>query len=65
MRGRKYRSNAGLLFVIGNDEKMKRSGIEVVSVKDIAIKDLSPNGEPGRITCYTEQAIKDIEVRFK
>ncbi len=65
MRGRKYRTNAGLLFVVGNEENMKRSGIEVVSVKELAIKDLSPNGEPGRITCYTEQAIKDIEARFK
>jgi len=65
MRGRKYRSNAGLLFVIGNNEKMRRSGVEVISVKDLAIKDLSPNGEPGRITCYTEQAIKDIGERFK
>ncbi|MDH3353225.1 MAG: 50S ribosomal protein L4 [Nanoarchaeota archaeon] len=65
MRGRKYKSNAGLLFVVGNEEVMKRKGIEVVSVSDLTIKDLSPNGEPGRLVCYTEKAIKDIEVRFK
>lgn len=65
MRGRKYKSSAGLLFVIGNDEKMKRKGVEVVSVKDLTIKDLSPNGEPGRLVCYSENAIKDIEERFK
>src|SRR3989344_1603391 len=64
MRGRKYKSNAGLLFVIGNKEGMKRKGIEVVRVEDLTIKILAPNGEPGRITCYTESAIKDIENKF-
>ncbi len=65
MRGRKYKSNAGLLFVIGDKEKMKRSGINIVRVSDLVIKDLSPNGEPGRITCYTKNAIKEIGERFK
>ena len=65
MRGRKYKSNAGLLFVIGNDEKMKQKGIEIVNMKDLTIKDLSPNGEPGRLVCYTEKAISEIGGRFK
>ena len=65
MRGRKYKSNAGMLFVVGNEESMNRKGIDIVAAKDLTIKDLSPNGEPGRITCYTEKAIKDIEGRFK
>jgi len=64
MRGRKYKSNAGLLFVVGNEESMKRKGISVINVKDLMIKDLSPNGEPGRLACYTEAAIKDIGERF-
>ena len=65
MRGRKYKSNAGLLFVIGNEEKMKQKGIEIVNVKDLTIKDLSPNGEPGRLVCYTKEAISEIGGRFK
>jgi large subunit ribosomal protein L4e len=65
LRGRKYKQNAGLLFVISSKEKMKQSGISVISVKDLTIKDLSPNGEPGRIACYTENAIKEIGERFK
>lgn len=65
MRGRKYKSNAGLLFVVGNKETMKRKGIDVISVGDLTIKDLSPNGEPGRLTCYTENAIKEIGERFE
>ena len=65
MRGRKYKSNAGLLFVVGNDEEMKRKGVEIVKVCDLTIRDLSPNGEPGRLVCYTRKAIKDIGERFK
>ncbi|MBU2576842.1 MAG: 50S ribosomal protein L4 [Nanoarchaeota archaeon] len=65
MRGRKYKSNAGMLFVLGNEEKMNRKGIEVINVNDLTVKDLSPNGEPGRLVCYTEKAIKEIGERFK
>lgn len=64
MRGRKYKSNAGLLFVVGNEEEMKRKGIEVMKVKDLSVKDLAPNGVAGRLVCYSENAIKDIEERF-
>lgn len=65
MRGRKYKSNAGLLFVVGNDEKMARKGICIVSVSDLTIKDLAPNGEVGRLVCYTENAVKDLGAKFK
>jgi len=65
MRGRKYKSNAGLLFVVGNDEVMKRKGIVVVNVNDLRIKDLAPNGVVGRLVCYSEGAVKDLGVRFK
>lgn len=64
MRGRKYKSNAGLLFVISSKEEMKRTGIDVVKVDELKIMDLSPNGEPGRITAYSEEAIKEIEQKF-
>lgn len=63
-RGRKYKTNAGLLFVIGSQEKMSRKGVEVVKVNDLMVSDLAPNGEPGRLTCYTENAIKEIGARF-
>ncbi|MDP2947422.1 MAG: 50S ribosomal protein L4 [Nanoarchaeota archaeon] len=65
MRGRKYKSNAGMLFVIASDEKMQRSGIDVVKVDELKVSDLSPNGEPGRIACYTEKAIKQIGEKFR
>jgi large subunit ribosomal protein L4e len=59
-RGRKYKSNAGLLFVISSDEKMNQNGITVKKVSELKLKDLSPNGQPGRLTAYTENAIKEI-----
>jgi large subunit ribosomal protein L4e len=65
MRGRKYKSNAGLLFVIGKDEKMKRSGLDVVNSNKINLRDFCPNGQPGRLTAYTENAIKELGERFR
>lgn len=65
MRGRKYKSNAGILFVISSKENMSRHGLDIVSVKDLLIKDLAPNGKPGRITCYSEEALKEIKGGFK
>jgi large subunit ribosomal protein L4e len=65
MRGRKYKTSAGLLFVVADEEKMKRKGIDVVRVSELKISDLSPNGEPGRIACYTENAVKQIGEKFR
>ena len=64
-RGRKYKSNAGLVFFIGKDEKMSRKGISVINVNELKISDLAPNGVPGRIACYSENAIKELGERFK
>lgn len=64
-RGRKYKSNAGLLFVVGSNEKMNRKGISVVKVNELMVNDLAPNAIPGRLTCYTEKAIKEIGEKIK
>jgi len=64
-RGRRYKSNAGLLFVVADDEDMQRKGIEVVNVSSLRVHDLAPNGVPGRFACYTEKAIKQIGEKFK
>ncbi len=64
MRGRKYKSNAGLLFVVGKEEEMKRKGIEVVKVNHLAVKDLAPNGVAGRLVCYSEKAVEELGGRF-
>ena len=65
MRGRKYKSNAGLLFVIGSEERMSRKGVDVVHVDELTIRDLTLNGVVGRLVCYSEKAIEEIGGRFK
>ena len=44
---------------------MKRKGINIIKIKDMKIKDITLNGEPGKIVCYTEKAIKEIGEKFK
>ena len=65
LRGRKYKSNAGLLFVVAGDEKINsRKGIDVIKVNELLVGDLAPNGNSSRLACYTENAIKEIGEKF-
>ncbi len=57
-RGRKYKKSAGLLLVIGNKEEKKVNRIDVKKVGELGIEDFWPLG---RLTIYTENAIKDLE----
>jgi large subunit ribosomal protein L4e len=57
-RGRKYKSNAGLLIIKAKDEKAKFSGIDMKSVSELNIKDLYPLG---RLTLYTKKALDELE----
>src|SRR3989344_4897743 len=61
--GRRYKSNAGMLIITGKDEKLKISGIDVKNAKDVSVLDLAKGGA-GRLTLYTEKAIKDLEEKF-
>jgi len=63
-RGRKYKSNAGLLFVLGEKEKLKTGAFEIVPVNKLSVNDLARGGL-GRLTLYTEEAIKFIGNKFK
>ncbi|MDP4039615.1 MAG: 50S ribosomal protein L4 [Candidatus Pacearchaeota archaeon] len=57
IRGRKYKSNAGILLVKSENENIKISGIDILSVREIEIRDLYPLG---RIAIYTEKAIEEL-----
>jgi large subunit ribosomal protein L4e len=59
LRGRKNKRNAGLLLVIGKDEKRKIKGIEVVKADELIVTDLADGG--ARLTMFTEKAIKELE----
>jgi len=62
-RGRKYKSNAGLLLITGKDEKLKTNAFEVINTRNLSITDIAKGGL-GRLTLYTEQAIKELEERL-
>lgn len=62
-RGRKYKSNAGLLIVIGNKEKLKTNAFEVENANKLGVTPLAKGGL-GRLTIYTEEAIKNLQDKF-
>jgi len=62
LRGRKYKSNAGMLFVVGENENFKTGLFDVVNVKNLGVYDLA-NGGLGRLTIYSENAIKSLGER--
>ena len=57
MRGRKYKSTAGLLIITSSKEQAKFSGLDVKSVEEVNITDLYPLG---RLTLYTQEAVKEL-----
>jgi large subunit ribosomal protein L4e len=62
MRGRKYKTRAGMLIVLGEKEKMKTNIFETKNAKNLGVNDIAQGGL-GRLTLYTEQAIKEIGER--
>src|SRR3989338_8802274 len=60
LRGRKYKSNAGLLIVMGEKEKIKTNNFDALQAKTLNTTALARGGL-GRLTIYTEQAVKELE----
>jgi large subunit ribosomal protein L4e len=66
MRGRKYRKKKGPLLVVSKDCKLQNAaknipGIEIANVKNLNAQLLAPGAKPGRLTIFTESAIKELE----
>ena len=57
LRGRRYKSNAGLLLIKSKDERIKTKGLDIKSINELSIQDLYPLG---RLTIYTEKALEEI-----
>lgn len=57
LRGRKYKSNAGILLVTGKGEKIKVAGMDVVPFDDLSVTDFYPLG---RLTIFTEKAVASL-----
>lgn len=62
MRGRRYKSNAGVLILVGKDEKIKLSGFDIKPITEVAIADLWPLG---RLTIYTHKALESLNKEDK
>lgn len=64
LRGRKYKSSAGMLLVVGEKEDVKTNAFDVRKVQNLGILDLAQGGL-GRLTIYTEEAIKELGEKLK
>ena len=64
LRGRKYKQSAGLLIVTGKKEKMKANVFDSANANNVGVLDLAKGGL-GRLTVYTEEAIKELGEKLK
>lgn len=66
LRGRRYRSPVSILVVAANADKLRRGasnlvGVQVTTPGRLNAEMLSPGGDVGRLTVYTESALKLLE----
>jgi len=69
VRGRPHKSRAGALVVVSKRVGAERafgnfSGVRVVEVSSLNVSDLAPGTHAGRLTLWTESAIKGLESRL-
>jgi large subunit ribosomal protein L4e len=66
LRGRRYKTKKGPLFVVSKDCRLLKSsanilGVEIVKVNNINCGLLAPGKTPGRLTLFTEDSIKELK----
>jgi large subunit ribosomal protein L4e len=64
-RGRKHKTRKGVLFVVGQDCELIKSarnilGTDIVVIDNLNAELLAPGTKPGRLTLFTESAIKRL-----
>nr|AOZ56154.1 ribosomal protein L4 [uncultured korarchaeote] len=69
MRGRKRQRAKGPLIIVSKDDGIVKAarnipGVDVKLVDLLSVKDLCPGGVPGRLTIWSETAIREIGDRF-
>ena len=70
MRGRRYKVPKSLLIVTGSVAPVAIAarnlpGVDVATAWLLNVVDLAPGGHPGRLTLYTESALRELAKRFK
>ncbi|HZD13296.1 MAG TPA: 50S ribosomal protein L4, partial [Candidatus Binatus sp.] len=68
IRNHKRKERIGPLVVVSDSRSAKKAfnnlaGIDLVTVKDLSVEDLAPGTLPGRLTVWTEAAIKALASR--
>jgi len=68
-RGRRYKRKTGPLCVIADEKGLENSasnipGVDIVSVQKLNVKNLAPGAVGGRLTVWTEGAIKNLSERY-
>jgi large subunit ribosomal protein L4e len=70
VRGRTYKHRVSALFVVQKKQGAERafrnfSGINVADVASLNVNDLAPGTHPGRLTIWSESALKGISGRLR
>ncbi len=68
-RGRTKRRRIGPLFVLENDRPLNKAvrnmpGLDVVSPIELSVKELAPNGRPGRLVLWSQGSLDVLEKRL-
>ena len=63
-RGRKYKSTAGALILLGKGEKIKSQIVDFKTVDNVSVADLAKGGA-GRLVIYTEKAINVLKEKLE
>lgn len=65
MRGRRYREPRSVLIVGSSSEKLRAfsrlPGVETATTHSLSLRKLAPGGDGGRLTVFTESALKALE----
>ncbi len=69
MRGRRFKHAVGPLVVVADDKGVSRAfgnllGVEVVKAHKLSVENLAPGIHPGRLTLWSESALKTLEEMF-
>jgi large subunit ribosomal protein L4e len=69
VRGRPFKHPVSALVVVGKRQGAEKgfrnfTGVNVVDVPSLNVSDLAPGTHPGRLTLWTESAIKGLEARL-
>ncbi len=68
-RGRAKRHGVGPLIVVKEDEGILRAvrnlvGVDVIKVDNLNVENLAPGTHPGRLTVWTESAVRQLDQLF-